>query len=383
MTLLDVQWLLPDGGAGGRTAEGSVVRLSEGIPGDRVRFSTTRRRGNTLHGVVDEILEPSSARREPPCPWHSACGGCDLGHMATPERREALAHVAGRSFGIERPVMVPSPRQQGHRARIDLSIVDGRVGYRRKRSSDLVEVTTCGIARPEVQDALHRLRNIDLRHFERVEIRSNGTRAIFAFTGKRGAPAPMELEHVAINGRRVRGDPVLTLDVLGIPLQASPRSFYQVNLEVNALLVAEVTAAASGHERVLDLYAGIGNLSLPIADQGIAVTAVELEGQAIHDLRARTNGRPVRAVSADVGRFDTSTEAFDCLILDPPRAGAPGVLKRAALNRPKTVIYVSCNAPAAARDLRELPDYRLHSVTCFEMFPDTHHFETLIVLKRD
>jgi 23S rRNA (uracil1939-C5)-methyltransferase len=279
--------------------------------------------------------------------------------------------------------MVPSPRQTGHRARIDLNIVNGRVGYRRRRSKDLVEMKTCGVARPEVQEALDRLRQCDVPPFERVELRSDGQRVVYAFSGGKTRVAPAGLEHVAINGRPVRGDPVLTLDVLGVQLRASPRSFYQVNLEVNARLVADVAAAAAGHERVLDLYAGIGNLSLPIADLGIAVTAVELEGQAISDLRAAAQGRPVRAVGADVGRFDTSTEAFDCLILDPPRAGAPGVLKRASLNRPKTIIYVSCNAPAAARDLRELPDYRVDSVTCFEMFPDTHHFETLIVLKRD
>jgi len=303
--------------------------------------------------------------------------------MSAPERRQALARIAGRALGVDPPEMVPSPRQIGHRARIDLGIVDGRVGYRHHRSSELVEVASCGIARAEVQAALSVLRNADLRGFDRVEIRSDGSRAVYAFSGSGHDALPSELEDVAIDGRAVRGNPILSLQVQGVPLRASPRSFYQVNLEINALLVAEVTAAAAGHERVLDLYAGIGNLSLPVADLGIPVVAVELEGQAIADLRAMANGRPVRAIAADVGRFDTTTEAFDCLILDPPRSGAPGLLQRIALNRPQTVIYVSCNAVAAGRDLRRLQGYRVHSVRCFEMFPETHHFESVIVLKRE
>jgi len=383
MTLLDVQWLLPDGGAGGRTADGTVVRLPSGIPGDRVRYAETGRRGRTVEGVIDAVLEPSPARRDHPCTLHRACGGCDLGEMSGEARRSALARVAGRALGIDPPEMVPSPRQTAHRARIDLNIEEGRVGYRRRRSSELVDVSHCGIARPEVQEALGRLREADLSGFRRVQIRSDGSRAVFAFErGPRDA-ALAGLTDVAIDGSPVRGDPTLSLEVHGVSLQASPRSFYQVNLEVNALLVAEVVAAAAGHERILDLYAGIGNLSLPVADLGIPVVAVELEGQAIRDLEARIAGRPVQAIAADVARFDTTREAFDCLILDPPRAGAPGLLPRIALNRPQTVVYVSCNVVAAGRELRGLRGYRIDRARCFEMFPDTSHFETVIVLKRE
>jgi len=318
----------------------------------------------------------------PTCPWLDACGGCDLAHLTPEDRRASLSLKAAKALRVDPPEMVPSPLQSGHRARIDLGIVDGRVGYRRGRSHDLVEIGTCAIARPEVQDALERLRGADLTGFSRVEIRSDGARAVYSLTGGR-RDAPLDgLKDVAIDGKINRGNPTLTLDVNGIQLRASARSFFQVNLEINALLAAHVTAAAAGHERVLDLYAGIGNLSLPVADAGTPVVAVELEGQAIRDLRAMAGTRPVEAIGADVGRFDTTRVAFDCLILDPPRAGAPGVLKRIALNRPRTVIYVSCNVQSAARDLRQLKGYRIDGVRCYEMFPDTHHFETVIVLKR-
>ncbi len=382
MPLLDVQWLLPDGRAGGRAEDGKTVSLSGAIPGDRVRYEPGKRRGRTVDGTLLEIVSDSPDRRDPTCPWHGSCGGCDLGEMTAPSRRAAQAHIAARALGIETPEMVPSPNQTAHRARIDLGIEGGRVGYRQARSDELVQIERCGIARPEVQRALETLQRTDLTGFSRVEIRSDGSRAVYALTGGRRDAPLTGLEDVAIDGKSIRGNPRLTLDVHGIQLRASPRSFYQVNLEINALLVADVVSAAAGHERVLDLYAGIGNLSLPIASTGIPVTAVELEGQAIRDLRARAGSLPIEAVARDVARFDTSRAAFDCLILDPPRAGAPGVLKRIALNRPRTVIYVSCHVPSAARDLRALKGYRIASARCFEMFPDTHHFETVIILKR-
>ncbi|MBT3224213.1 MAG: hypothetical protein HN348_34530 [Proteobacteria bacterium] len=90
----------------------------------------------------------------------------------------------------------------------------------------------------------------------------------------------------------------------------------------------------------------------------------------------------VRLMPMAVERFDSTREPYDVVLLDPPRRGAPGVLKRAVQTRPATIIYVSCNIAAAARDLREAPGYAISSVRCFDLFPDTHHFETVIVLRR-
>ncbi len=333
----------------------------------------------------------------PTCPHLEACGGCDLGAVESGQQLEQKAGFVQRAFGLDaRPAIIPSPRPVAYRARIKLAVADGRVGYRAHRRHDLVPIQTCGIARAEVQDALTRLREwMTPQRGERVrsiEIRSDGTRAVFnvELTGK-SVKAPVrtglfELGDVALNGRRLCGEPTLRLDVLGQALRASPRAFYQVNLEANLLLAQHVrdVVSASDPHRVLDLYAGNGNLTFQAAALGVPVLAVEREGQSTSDLAEMIGERDVRVLTLPVERFDPSREFFDVVVLDPPRKGAPGIVERLLLNRPTTIVYVSCHAPAAARDIRAATaaGYTVSDVTCFDLFPDTHHVETVVVLRR-
>lgn len=380
MREIEIGWLLPDGRGGGRDEHG-IVRLEGALPGDVVLTDGER---------VVERRVASPDRRAPACPHADRCGGCDLAELRPEARVEALRRTVAHALRLDPPPeWVPSPRPTGHRARIKLAIEGGRVGYRPPRSHDLVPVDTCLVARDEVRAALDRLRACTLPDgLDGVEIRSDGERAVYAFTasGRVDATALAGLGDVALDGRAVAGEPTLTLRVGGLSLRASPRSFYQVNLEINEALVGHVRDVVLGMrpERVLDLYCGVGNLSLPIADAGVPVTAVELEGQAIADLRASRGDRPVDAVASAVERYDPTRAAFDVVVLDPPRAGAPGVVGRLLRQRPRALVYVSCHLPSAVRDLKDAlrAGYALTSVRCFDMFPDTHHFETVLVLVR-
>jgi 23S rRNA (uracil1939-C5)-methyltransferase len=212
----------------------------------------------------------------------------------------------------------------------------------------------------------------------------------------REAAVAVALDGRPVTGDAVAGDPVLALEVraptgASARLRASPASFYQVNLEANALLVEYVVEATRGRDatRALDLYAGIGNLGIPLALCGVPVVAVEAPGPGARDLAANARaaaeaGARVEAVAERVERFDPSRVPFDAVILDPPRAGAPGVLERVVRNRPRVVVYVSCFAPNAARDIGRILDrrYALAELRAFDLFPDTHHVEVVAVLER-
>ena len=389
---VELLWLLPSGEAAGRDAAGKVHKVAGAVPGDIVR----RDDGGWT------VARPSVDRRTPPCRWSAACGGCDLDALQPGARHRALARMVARAFRVdESPPVVASPRPVGHRARIKLAIEGDRVGYREARSHDLVDAELCRIARPEVQQAHAELRRFvadaPTEGLSTVEIRSDGSRTAFAFDSiastRAGAPGvPREvrdalsaLGDVALDGKKVSGEPTLELQVLGHALRARPRSFYQVNLEINELLVTWVRDAirSRGAERILDLYAGIGNLSLPLSDDGTPVLAVEWPGAGAADLAenaaAHTN---LQTLARPVERFDPSREAFDAVVLDPPRAGAKGVLQRVTRNRPRTIVYVSCHPPSAARDLRELRGYRLVDLRCFDLFVDTRHVEAVAILER-
>ncbi|MFT7521017.1 MAG: 23S rRNA (uracil1939-C5)-methyltransferase, partial [Kiritimatiellia bacterium] len=331
----------------------------------------------------------------------SGCGGCDLDELSYEAQLTSLARMAQRALRLDAPpTMVASPRRTAHRARIKLAVRGHEAGYRAARSHDLVRPDLCRIARPEVQVAHQRLLVWLADHgsegLDEVEIRSDGARVVYAFTTEGSVPratrqALSELGPVALDGRRVDEDPNLTLLVRGLELRAGPRTFYQVNLEANELIVDHVLERVneSKPERTLDLYSGIGNFSLPLAVvTGAPVLAVEREGQAIEDLKfsAERGGvsHLVRAITSPVERFDATREPFDVVVLDPPRVGAAGVVQNLVTNRPRRMVYVSCHVPAAARDLKPALDagYRISNVTCFDLFPDTHHFETVITLDR-
>lgn len=289
-----------------------------------------------------------------------------------------------------------SPREHGHRARIKLNLEDGRLGYREAGTHVMVDIDACRAARPELAPLIDRLRAMppaDLAGYASVELRTDGTRAVYAFTrADRQRPDPEALAplgDVAVDGRRHHGDPTLHIPSGPRRLRASPLSFYQVNLEVNDLLVAHVNRLVdeARSERLIDLYAGIGNLGLGPATAGVPVVAVEREGQATSDLieNARRLSANVTVKTAPVERFDLSREPFDVALLDPPRQGAPGMLEKVFQNRPRLVVYVACDPTSAARDLKAVaahPDYSVRSVQLFDMFPDTHHVETVVEIVR-
>ena len=329
------------------------------------------------------------------------------------EQRAAKAAAIGRALGTDPPEVLPSPRQTHYRARIRLGFApDGQPGYRRPRSHSVAPIPACAIARPEINRALERLRAllpgpVGLRD---IALRSDGERVVYAARsaasarrgggrrggGRRGAgrgdPALLEalrpLGDVALDGRRAAGNVRLDLRVAGIHHQIGPSSFYQVNLEANALLVQAVLEAAEevAPEAVLDLYAGAGNLSLPLAAAGLPVTLIDREGAAIDDARATAErlGLRARFRAQPAERYRPGDLPFDLAVLDPPRAGAPGLIPRLLLTRPRAIIYVSCNPATLGRDIRPAlsAGYRIGRLLGFDFFPHTPHVETLAVLLR-
>jgi 23S rRNA (uracil1939-C5)-methyltransferase len=224
-----------------------------------------------------------------------------------------------------------------------------------------------------------------------VSLRSDGTGVVLAFEGgnrKELAQLSGPWQGVARGNQTVAGDPRVRLRVGDLTLGFGPRTFYQVNLPVNEVLVRRVTQeiTALAPEAVLELYSGAGNLTLPIAATGVSITALESHPEAVDDARknAKELGLPVRFTKANADRVQLGEHPFDVLLLDPPRAGAPGVLKELLAARPRGIVYVSCNAGALARDLRgaRSDGYRIHRLEVLDMFPQTPHAEVLCVLYR-
>jgi 23S rRNA (uracil1939-C5)-methyltransferase len=300
--------------------------------------------------------------------------------IARAQARAAEALARGR-LDVQVAPIVPSPRETGARARLKLRADDrGRLGFHRAGSHDWMQVPLDGLARPEVVAEAARVEAWGGARGE-VELRSDGARVVTVLSVAPGRPIDaLGVADVAQGARRLAGQP--TLRIAG--LRVSPLSFYQVNLEINEAIVSRVDAELQrlAPARLLDLYAGIGNLSARSVARGVAATLVELDKSSSGDARANCPGAEVLA--QDAGKLKAGERFFDVALLDPPRAGAPGVIPRLLVTRPRAVIYLSCEPTTLARDLGPLAGagYRFTTVQPYEMFPGTDHVETLVVAER-
>lgn len=382
MDKLSIDWMFPGGEGGARLGKRTVI-VPGALPGETVEADVAAGKGLGRAENVS-LISASPNRRPAPCPYTDHCGGCDLAHAESEQRLEWLAATHARSLGLDVLSITASPRRDA-RARIRLTVDNGAIGYRAPRSHDLVAIDTCGIARPEIQAVIQALSALPPHAFRTVthiELRSDGKRCVADVEGRSLSTALLNvLTHVAIKGRVVCGNPTLWLDNGGPALRASPGTFFQVNHDVNRAMVAWVVEQAQGATSVADLYAGIGNFTLPLAQMGAQVRSVETVQAAVADCSASARraglSAQITAVATDADRYKPAENFVELMVLDPPRRGCAPLIKRIAVARTPRVILVSCDPRSAVRDTKLLRDagYKLQAARGFDLFPDTHHVE--------
>ncbi len=361
------------GGDGLARLDGQIVLIPFVLPGETVRARVVSRQRSMLRAVPVEILAPVPERVTPACPYFGRCGGCHYQHAGYETqlnlKREILRETLRRVGKIEAPddIEIIAGEPYGYRNRIQLHVDGARTGYREAGSHRLCAVDQCPIASPRINQALRE--NVAGRRFPRhVE-------SIELFTDETRVQAPVA-EDRAIEYRV--GEEVY---------RVGRRSFFQVNRFLVGRLVERVTASAAG-EHALDLYAGVGLFSLPLARRFSEVVAVEAGAGACEDLayNAQRAGLPVRAERAAADLFlETVTVTPDFIVADPPRSGLGKQVVRELLRlgAPRLVI-VSCDPATLARDLALLlaGGYRMERTTMVDLFPQTYHIETVVDLAR-
>ncbi len=417
---------LAAGGRGvARAPDGRVVFVAGALPGELVQAQVTRARRQYYQACTLAVLEPAGSRVAPACELYGRCGGCDLMHLAVEAQNQAkAAWVAAALQRLGRPPqaeLIASPRSLGYRNRLRLQVQGGRLGFFAPDSHDLVELARCPVAAPAINRLLpslaDELRGLKDRQLTGVELLAGqGTDSPVFLTlrlarGTRLSPGRHNrlqgLAHragaagarVAVGGR-VRSWPLDPQHGVvyheGPPaMWAFPGVFCQVNFGLNRRLVQVVRSAVREAEpgAVLDLYAGSGNFTFPLAADGRQVVAVEAAGAAVD--AARFHGRRsglasrVRLVLGDAARAARDLagegEPLAAVVLDPPRAGAKPVMPALAELRPGRVVYVSCHAAALARDAGMLvrAGYTMERLWVLDQFPQTGHVESVLVLRRE
>lgn len=414
------------GGSGLGRVEGKVVFVPGAVPGDEVRFRPVREKKHFIEGELVALIRPSTERREPPCPVFGHCGGCQWqqlpyeGQVFWKER--IFADFFTRQLGLAPDILAPlltAPSEWGYRSRMQFKCRQSAqgfvMGFYRGGSHFVVDVASCPIAAPAINHALTLFRRwlpaapcpreipqLDLavddegRVAAVVHCLAQDIRPLAEYLAPLVAEAEFSL-HVQ-SGRKSTLNAVHDLGDLHIRpladnslrLAYAVGGFAQVNLEQNRRLVAQVLAAAGPLKglRVLDLYCGMGNFSLPLAQAGAEVVGVEDFPPAIerargnaqaHGLAAAFFCRPVEGALAE----ELAGRHFDLVILDPPRSGAKDAVRALMRLRPRRILYVSCDPATLVRDLKPLihNGYRISGAQGIDLFPQTYHLESLTCLE--
>ena len=403
-----------------RTEQG-VVLVPATAPGDVARVRIVADRRDHREAEVIEILHPSPERCMPPCPYVPQCGGCDWQHVSrhaqleAKERivRDALVRIGGLDPAMLNVRPIVPCAEWAYRHRLSLR-VDGeqRLGFYQHRAHQLVEVTACRIADAAVNLHLSTARDwlrgtsTEIRRLEIASARDSRV----AFVGNaegpfrhdeayhekflRGHPTVSGIVLFGKGWRRVFGEPVADLEVEDGLVLETQGGFTQVNPAGNLRLVESVVelAAPTADDRVLDLYCGSGNFTLPLARRAATVLGVESDpasvAQARHnaDRAGLVNCRFIQQDAAGAARgLATGGERYSLAILDPPRSGAASVVDHLPALVSERLIYVSCNPSTLARDLRWLTahGFSVGPVQPIDLFAQTHHVETVVRLDRD
>jgi 23S rRNA (uracil1939-C5)-methyltransferase len=391
--------------------DGRVVFVPFGAPGDRVRAHVVERRAGWARAEIDDLVAAGPERATPRCPAFGRCGGCQWQHVTIAGQQAAKAAVVAEQLarlGGVRDVDVRPLRAAGdgwhYRARITL-VADGRrLGFRRARSHELVEITDCSIADPFLVGMFDPVRTwaASLRTAPARVTLARAPGGIVLAAACRTAPTPVDLastECLLARDARVRGAILAgagarhvvgdaALRIVAEPdlvLEVPADVFTQVHPGTNLLLVASVLELSELRPglRALDLYCGAGNFTLPLARRGVVVTGIERSTVAVDAARANTDRLGLRAafVCADAlgGLARVIDQPLDLVVLDPPRAGIADTIGPLAARRPRRLVYVSCDPATLARDARQLVahGYRPGRVQPVDLFPQTYHIETV------
>ncbi len=403
---------LLEGGDGLARVDGIPIFVSRAAPGDRVRALIVQRRRDYGRAEIVEILEPGPQRESPRCPVYESCGGCDLQHVADTQleqKVEAALETLRRLGGVNvrDPEIVSGP-SWGYRTRAQFHVArpqsdgseegaedtqeDGQqgavpapsalsasrdeplqIGFYRRGSRDVVPIEHCPVLDPRLNTFLAELPR-SLEDLDRVPERIDVT---LGDDGLAVAPRLGELPSRAVSRR-----------VGSYHLEYDARCFFQGNASLLEQLVDKVVARDEGGEAAWDLYAGVGLFATALAKHYQKVTAVETDRIAAR--YARRNARRNRLANIEVeaqsvdGFLQQRTDVPDLVVADPPRGGlSKGALRDLVRLRPRRVVYVSCQAPTLARDLRTLTrHYEVRRLSFVDLFPQTAHLEAVTHLHR-
>ncbi|EMO7864075.1 23S rRNA (uracil(1939)-C(5))-methyltransferase RlmD [Citrobacter amalonaticus] len=403
-------------GQGVARHNGKTLFIPGLLPQESADVAITEDKKQYAKAQVKRRLNDSPDRVTPRCPHFGICGGCQQQHASIELQQRSKSAALSRLMNNDvTEVIADAPWGYRRRARLSLNFQPKtqqfQMGFRKSASSDIVDVRQCPILVPQLEALLPDLRAClgslqGIRHLGHVELvqAGSGTLMILRHTAPLSRADNEKLERFSHSkGLSLYLAPQSEIletvsgqtpwyESNGLRLNFSPRDFIQVNAGVNQKMVASALEwlDVQPGDRVLDLFCGMGNFTLPLATRAASVVGVEGVPALVEKGRENAQQNGLHNVTffhenleEDVTRQPWAKNGFDKILLDPARAGAAGVMQHIIKLQPGRVVYVSCNPATLARDSEALlrAGYQIQRLAMLDMFPHTGHLESMVLFE--
>lgn len=380
---------------------GKVVFIPKVIVGDIVDIDIIKEYKNYSIGRVNKIIKNGSKRVDVLCPYYDICGGCSISAYTYQDELEYKVNnvidIFKRNEIDIKPNIIKSDNRYGYRNKITLQVSNGIIGLYEEDSNKIVDVDKCLLVSDKLNEIIDIIKkNINVNRCNKIVIRDTYYGIMIIFYGSVNND-----EVIKYLGKKVvsiytydnkykciYGEKYLYEMIGEYKYRISPDSFFQVNSRTVNKLYNKVVEYAIKNEKkdnLVDLYCGTGTIGIYLSKYFNNIIGIELNKQAVEDAKENAKINSVNNIefyAGDVGKIINDQIKADVIVVDPPRSGLDKRTKDILLKiKANKIVYVSCNPLTLARDIKELDNgYELGDITLVDMFPNTHHVESVCVL---
>jgi len=390
---------LDDLGRGIGYINNKIIFIPNALPDEIVNIEIIKETNKYYEGKVIDYVKKSNDRIHPRCPYYNKCGGCNLMHMTYEKsiiyKENKLKNILKKFSNTEIEIeVIENERPFNYRNKIELKIENNKWGYYNSKTHDFVEIKYCVIAKDSINDVISCKNLFDINNGI-ITIRSNYNNEILISIKTQDEinirmdylKSKIKLVGIVVNDKILYGNNYFIEKYNDLFFKVNYDSFFQINEYISKKMINILKSNIKGNN-LLDLYCGVGFLGLCVSENFNNLYGVEINRNSVLDAIKNSeinniyNSYFICGDSSDI--VDKINAEIDTIIVDPPRNGLYGNTINDILSiEPETLVYVSCNPITLARDLNILKEtYKIVKVYLLDMFSNTYHFETIVILKK-
>jgi len=374
-----------------------VIFVKDVIPGDVVDIEIIKNYKNYSIGEVVNFIEKSNNHDSVKCNYYDLCGGCQISHVKHDNQLEfkvnKVKNIFNKYLKVDVNPEIISVNSYNYRNKVVFHVCDDKIGFYKQGTNDLIEINKCLLLDNRINELIKLFNKLDLTYIEKITVRTTSKEVMVVFYGFIDKIDILKekvdsIILINIKEKLLYGKSYIKEQINDLKFIISHNSFFQVNTYAMIKLYDKVVEYAnlSKDDSVLDLYCGTGTIGIYLSKYCKDVLGIEIIENAIKDANINkelNNIDNISFICGDVGKLIDSEYKQDVLVVDPPRVGLDKKTRKVILdNEYKRVVYVSCDPMTLVRDLSDLSKkYEIKDVTLVDMFPNTYHVESVVLLE--